>query len=60
MALTAEQKATLAADVAANSAEFGSLPQNSDGAFVIAAALNTLSETLKLRPCMLETREYKR
>ena len=39
--LTDAQLATLAADINANSAEFGSIPHNSDGAFEIAAAYNT-------------------
>ena len=41
MALTAEQKAALAADVALDPA-FASLPHNSDGAFAIAEAYNLI------------------
>jgi len=43
MALTPEQQTTLAADIDANSAEFGDVPQNSDGAFAIADAYNELA-----------------
>lgn len=42
MSLTAEQKAVLAADVAADPA-FANLPHNSDGAFEIARAYNLLA-----------------
>lgn len=38
--LTAEQQATLAADVAAHPEEFGELPHDSDGALAIAEAYN--------------------
>lgn len=40
MSLNAAQIATLKADITANSAQFGSIPNTLDGAFAIAAAYN--------------------